>query len=859
MADIVVDSIVTKLEFDADPKVLREAQAALKQTEAQAKAAAEAADKLAAENRNLAEQTDALTQEQIKLSEKIAESTAKTDALKAEQRALRDATKEAGGATEEQKKRLAELDREIAQSQQQTRSLRDANAQLGVEKRKVAQESRKVTREQRDTSEASRKLADDQRRLSSALHDAGNAAQTQGGAMGRLTEMIGGMAGGQLAADALRAIGRAVIDLGKEIIVTGANFESLRARLKTVEGSTEAAGDAFRMIQDFAKSTPFEVENITSAFTALRVRGVQPTTATLTALGDLSSAFGLEFKDTTDAIGAAARGELDPIEKLGITAKIAGDKISLSFKGQTEVVDRSASAVTNALVKFGQMSGVQGAMAEQSMTTAGMFSNLKDTVSALFDQIAQMGVLDEAKLLMQELSSSMGSEGLAQVIADVLVIALRTLRELFTSMPQETLIEFLQAIVSLVGMMASALVDGASGGLGFMSVLYDLLAAVIEAGGTLYELIQRVQEIRAAFGDVPGPLDLLVAGLRVLAAMWEWVAAKLSYFLELLKPVLDTVENFANRLPSFSDLFSSLGAAVSGLAGDFGLLNDNLVQTKSAADMAREALDKLAAQNDYTKKTDAELQELRRRGDTKAEQEITRRVQERTGVEQLEAAEARKKKKQEETSGRAERMLDNPGRLSREQLDALAQDPNLPEKTREKAQKEIDKRDNKRTKEGRKSAKQQRDNLLTGQVQKDIEKLAMQAGQREAARAIAAGATPDEVNRRELQRRGQVQTQLETRFRETGELPPGITQDLAQVANLPNVEQVGGRLAPPVITVNNQRIEVTGNTFEANIMVEGTSATPGEIAQAAIGQARPVLFEDLGRAILNNTTTLRRG
>jgi hypothetical protein len=82
---------------------------------------------------------------------------------------------------------------------------------------------------------------------------------------------------------------------------------------------------------------------------------------------------------------------------------------------------------------------------------------------------------------------------------------------------------------------------------------------------------------------------------------------------------------------------------------------------------------------------------------------------------------------------------------------------------------------------------------------------------------------------------------------------------LVQVANLPNIEQVGGRLAPPVITINNQRIEVTGNTFQASVEVGGSTATAGEIAAAAIAQARPVLWEDLGRAIGNYTTTLRRG
>ena len=61
-----------------------------------------------------------------------------------------------------------------------------------------------------------------------------------------------------------------------------------------------------------------------------------------------------------------------------------------------------------------------------------------------------------------------------------------------------------------------------------------------------------------------------------------------------------------------------------------------------------------------------------------------------------------------------------------------------------------------------------------------------------------------------------------------------------------------------MITVNNQRIEITGNTFEANVSVGGSTATAGEIVNA-LSQARSVLYEDLGRAIGNYTTTLRRG
>ena len=261
--------------------------------------------------------------------------------------------------------------------------------------------------------------------------------------------------------------------------------------------------------------------------------------------------------------------------------------------------------------------------------------------------------------------------------------------------------------------------------------------------------------------------------------------------------------------------------------------------------------------SDYTKKSDAELQDLRKQGDARAEAEINRRIEQRKGVETQDEATRKQAEATAKSNQRADKLLENPGKLSRKQLDALAKDPKLSEKQREKAQKEIDKRDNKTGKPG-KAPKSQNDAFLSAQIAKDIDKLAMEAGQREAARALLGGASEDEANQRELAQRKGVSERLTKQFQETGRLPPGISQDLVQVANLPNIEQVGGRLAPPVITVNNQRIEITGNTFEANVSVGGSTATAGEIVNA-LSQARSVLYEDLGRAIGNYTTTLRRG
>lgn len=871
MATIVVDELITKLTYQHDAQTVRAAEQAVAQLDESNKAAAQSSDKLAAENRKLAEQTDALTRAQIDLGEQIADSTAKTNKLKEEEKQLKESIEQAGGATGAQVRRLLELEEEIKAAEKHTRELREENARLGREKQKVGLEAKKVARAQKDVATQSRQTASAQRQLKDAMREATDKAREQGGAMDKLAEHIKGVAGGELAADAIKAIGAAIFELGKEIVVTGANFESLRARLKTVEGSNEAAAQSFSMITDFAKKTPFEVEDITTAFVQLRVRGINPTTEKLTALGDLTSAFGYGFEEMTDAIGAAARGELDPIEKFGIAAKIAGDKIKLSFRGQTEVVERSADAVTNVLVKWGQMEGIQGAMAEQSATTAGMFSNLKDTVSALFDQIAQMGVLDEVKLLMQAVSESIGgNDGLARVIADVLIIALRSVRELFTSMPQETLINFLQQLVTLVGMLVETLVSAATEQAGLGATFFEFATLLLEVANGIYGLLQSLDELKERFSGIPGPLDLIIKGVQLLLLPFELLGKALLYLLDLLDPFIDKLGNLADQLPSFGDMFSTVAAAVSGLARDLGLLNDELAGTKSAYDLAREAMEQFnkAQEDRYRRMSTEELTKLRQEGDALADAELARRRDLNTTAEKQEEAAAAQKTAGEATAKKIDRLLDNPKRLTDKQLAAIVAgqgmqgiDPKQAAKLRDKAQKEIDRRANKNTADGKKAAAKLNKSLLTYDIDKQLDELAKAAGQRAAARAIQRSGgrlSEEDVNDIELAERKAVKARLARRYEETGELPPGLAMDLQQTAALPNIEDVGGRLAPPVITVNNYRIEVTGNTFTAEVNVAGgVSATPGQVADAVVTTAAPVTYQGLARAIQNQLTNER--
>jgi phage tail tape-measure protein len=84
---------------------------------------------------------------------------------------------------------------------------------------------------------------------------------------------------------------------GKSVAEASARAEDLKTTLATVTGSAQGAEDAWKFINDFATSTPFDIETLTNTFIKLKSSGVEPTLELLTAFGDAASI-------TTDKVGS---------------------------------------------------------------------------------------------------------------------------------------------------------------------------------------------------------------------------------------------------------------------------------------------------------------------------------------------------------------------------------------------------------------------------------------------------------------------------------------------------------------------------------------------------------------------------
>jgi hypothetical protein len=448
-------------------------------------------------------------------------------------------------------------------------SLADSSAEAAAATRRLGDEQKAASGKAKSNADANREASAAARDASGRFVGAGRSASVASsrfsalrsaaaGAAQTLRNMAGGassLSGPLTAAGAGLAalVTGATVGAGA-IIKQGATFESLRTQLTTLYGDAGKAEEAFAGIRDFAKRTPFEVEELTEAFIALKTRGVNPTNEVLTGLGDLASSRGRNIKDMVDAVSAAARGELDPLEGFIDGARVAGDKLALTFRGQTYEVERNAAAVTKQLAAFGEMEGVQGGMAAQSKTTAGVISNLKDGIANFFDEVAQLGVLDEFKALLGDLANlgGDGEGGLARILADSLVTVLRAVREGIQSITAEDIKGFFDAVRRAADFLAETI--------GFVvTAIRDL----VDMSGGLENALMGATAAIAALAVAGGGLPGLFAATAIAAAQ---MGTSLADAID--QETLATIEQASIAIDGLKSQMASLSAQEAKLRGE---------------------------------------------------------------------------------------------------------------------------------------------------------------------------------------------------------------------------------------------------------------------------------------------------
>ena len=212
------------------------------------------------------------------------------------------------------------------------------------------------------------------------------------------------------------------VKLGKSIIDTSRKFEDLGATMLAITGDTERAGAALATIEQFTAGTPFQLENVTQAFTRFYQAGITPTQETLTAFGNVAAANNKDITDLAQAVFNATTGEMEMLKQFGIVAKQNGDKVKMTFEGQTVEIDNTRDSIAEYVKAIGE-DRFEGALEARLNTVSGAFSNVADKSSLLQKEIGEAGLnqaLTELGLSLGDAIEFAGETGLADILGNVL-------------------------------------------------------------------------------------------------------------------------------------------------------------------------------------------------------------------------------------------------------------------------------------------------------------------------------------------------------------------------------------------------------------------------------------------------------
>lgn len=195
--------------------------------------------------------------------------------------------------------------------------------------------------------------------------------------------------------DSFAAVGRGltvglttpILGLGGLAVKTAADFETLRTSLlSSFQGNQAAADSAFKTIEKFATSSPYQVEEVLNAFIKLKNLGLDPSEEALTSYGNTASAMGKDLNQMIEAVADATTGEFERLKEFGIKSKSEGDKVSFTFQGVTTTVGKNSKEIEGYLMNIGNVN-FAGAMDRQSETFKGRLSSLQDTFASFGDSI----------------------------------------------------------------------------------------------------------------------------------------------------------------------------------------------------------------------------------------------------------------------------------------------------------------------------------------------------------------------------------------------------------------------------------------------------------------------------------------
>ena len=198
-------------------------------------------------------------------------------------------------------------------------------------------------------------------------------------------------------------------------LATGALAGAVISELKSTEkavasfisatGSLTEARDQFEMLQQAARDTLQPFDSLKNAALELKKNGIQATSQELKTFSQIAYGTGQSLETVSKAFTATIQGKYKQLNALGITAKDAGDKLILTYKGVTQEIDKNTKALSDYFTQLGQEN--EGVLDYLQNGITGAFNHLENAWGDFYRAIGESGLGDLINQIVRDLASNL--------------------------------------------------------------------------------------------------------------------------------------------------------------------------------------------------------------------------------------------------------------------------------------------------------------------------------------------------------------------------------------------------------------------------------------------------------------------
>jgi len=350
--------------------------------------------------------------------------------------------------------------------------------------------------------------------------------------------------GSNMFAAGIGVAGAAMLAFGVKSVVAAGNMEQTSMAFTTMMGSAQDATSLLKELQQFAKTTPFQFTEITTASKSLMAFGVSGDNMirTLTTLGDIASGIGMPLNELSEIYGKIkAQGQVygDDIRQLGQRGIPIIKELAKVFNMDESAIKKMVEsgkvgfadiekAFQNMTAEGSQFGGL---MEAQSKTLLGKWSNFKDSIqlsmielgNSISDAFNLKGALDAANEALGRFTSLLQSGGIGyafdQIFGEKTKIAIFAVAGAISFALIPSLINAARAAWAALAPLAPLLALGAVvGALGYVVYKYananqESTAAATDAATASKEQADKAQTLRNRLTE----LQKSLAGVKTAA------------------------------------------------------------------------------------------------------------------------------------------------------------------------------------------------------------------------------------------------------------------------------------------------------------------------------------------------------